>query len=158
MESSRKPFFDKKNAAKNWTFRWRLQCLARWEQRSAQIIQQNSPTQSMHCIVEAHESTRKRLESTLPRNHEDHIAEKGFNSTSHYHLVHNFIPMPQAMNIPDAKAAVDKERKKLQKLPAWQLDKVKSKKGSSKKHKKRKESPLCCTDGHLSLKKCGVRT
>ena len=28
------------------------------------------------CIVEAHESTRKRLESALPRNHEDHIAEK----------------------------------------------------------------------------------
>ena len=28
------------------------------------------------CIVEAHESTRKRLESTLPSNHEDHIAEK----------------------------------------------------------------------------------
>ena len=28
-------------------------------------------------IVEAHESTRKRLESTLPRNSQDHIAEKG---------------------------------------------------------------------------------
>ena len=28
-------------------------------------------------IVEAHESTRKRLESTLTRNHVDHIAEKG---------------------------------------------------------------------------------
>ena len=32
------------------------------------------------------------------------------------------------MKIPDAKAAVDKERKKLQTLPAWQFDKVKSKK------------------------------
>ena len=29
------------------------------------------------CTVEAHEFTRKRLKSTLPRNHEDHIAEKG---------------------------------------------------------------------------------
>ena len=28
-------------------------------------------------FVEAHESTRKRLESSLPRNHQDHIAEKG---------------------------------------------------------------------------------
>ena len=27
----------------------------------------------------------------------------------HYNLVHKFIPMPQAMKIPDAKAAVDKE-------------------------------------------------
>ena len=61
------------------------------------------------CIVEAHESTRKRLESTLTRNHEDHIGEKGFNSFNHYNLVHKFIPMPQAMKIPDAKAAVNEE-------------------------------------------------
>ena len=36
--------------------------------------------------------------------------------------------MPQAMKIPDAKAAVDKEWEKLAKLPAWQLNKVKGKK------------------------------
>ena len=36
--------------------------------------------------------------------------------------------MPQAMKIPDAKAAVDKEWKKLETIPAWQLDKVKCKK------------------------------
>ena len=29
------------------------------------------------CILEAHESTRKRLESTLPRNHDDCIAVEG---------------------------------------------------------------------------------
>ena len=28
------------------------------------------------CIVEAHDSTRKRLESTLPKDHEDHISER----------------------------------------------------------------------------------
>ena len=39
----------------------------------------------------------------------DHIAGKGFTSMSHYNLVHKFIPMPQVMKIPDAKAAVDKE-------------------------------------------------
>ena len=76
------------------------------------------------CIVEAHESTRKRLESTLPRNHEDHITDKEFNSTR-YSLLHKFIPMPQAMKIPDA---VDKECEKLEKMPAWQLNKVRSKK------------------------------
>ena len=32
------------------------------------------------------------------------------------------------MQIPDAKAAVDKEWKKLETIPAWQLEKVKSKK------------------------------
>ena len=36
--------------------------------------------------------------------------------------------MPQAMKIPEAKAAVDKEWKKLEKIPAWDLTKVRSKK------------------------------
>ena len=44
-------------------------------------------------------------------------------------LVHKFIPMPQAMKIPDAKADVDKEWKKLETIPARDLEKVKSKKG-----------------------------
>ena len=60
------------------------------------------------CIVEADESTRKRMEGSVHKNHEDHIAGKGVNSLSHYNLVHKFIPMPQAMKIPDAKAAVEK--------------------------------------------------
>ena len=62
------------------------------------------------CIVEAHESTRKRLESTLPRNDDGHIAEKEFYSLMHHNLVEQFIPMLQAMLIPDAKAAVKKMR------------------------------------------------
>ena len=80
------------------------------------------------CIVEPHESTRKRLECTLLRNHEDHIAEKVFNPVNHYNLVHKFIPMLQAMKIPDAKGAADKEWDKHEKILAWQMDKVKSKK------------------------------
>ena len=39
------------------------------------------------CILEAHESTRKRVGSVLPQDHEDRIAEKGFNPLSHYNLV-----------------------------------------------------------------------
>ena len=39
-----------------------------------------------------------------------------------------FIPMSQAMKIPAAKAAVDKEWGKLEKISAWNLTKVKSKK------------------------------
>ena len=45
------------------------------------------------------------------KKHEDHIAGKGFTSMSHHNSVHKFIPMPQAMKTPDAKAAVDKESK-----------------------------------------------
>ena len=60
------------------------------------------------CIVEAGESTRKRTEGTLDKGDENHIAGRGINSLNHYNLVHKFIPMPQAVNIPDAKAAVVK--------------------------------------------------
>ena len=34
----------------------------------------------------------------------------------------SFIPMPQAMKIPAAKAAVDKEWEKLEKISAWELE------------------------------------
>ena len=70
------------------------------------------------CIVEAGASTRKRMEGTLHKGHEDHFAGRGINSLNHYNLVHKCIPVIQAMNIPDAKAAVDKEREKLEKIPA----------------------------------------
>ena len=60
------------------------------------------------CILEANESTRMRMGNSIPQNHEDHIAGKGENSLQHHNLVHKFIPMPQAMKIPAAKAAVDK--------------------------------------------------
>ena len=50
-----------------------------------------------------------RMGNLIPHNHEDHVAGKGENSLQHYNLVHKFIPMPQAMKIPAAKAAVDKE-------------------------------------------------
>ena len=59
---------------------------------------------------------------------DDHIAGKGENSLQHYNLVHKFILMPQAMKLPAAKAAVDKELEKLEKISAWKLTKVKSKK------------------------------
>ena len=80
------------------------------------------------CILEASESTRMRMGESLPIHHEDHIAGKGNNSLQHYNLVHKFIPMPQAIKIPAAKAAVDKEWEKLEKISAWNLTKVRSKK------------------------------
>ena len=74
------------------------------------------------CILEASESTRLRMEESLPKYHEDHIARQGDNSLQHYNLVHKFIPMPQAMKIPAAEAAVDEVWEKFDKIPAW--DKV----------------------------------
>ena len=88
----------------------------------------NEIKSKLPCILEASESTRLRMGESLPIHHEDHIAGKGENSLQHYNLVHKFIPMPQAMKIPAAKAAVDKEWEKLEKISAWNLTKVKSKK------------------------------
>ena len=64
-----------------------------------------------------------RMEESLPNYHEDHIAGRGNNSLQHYNLVHKFCPMPEAVEIPAAKAAMDKEWEKLEKIPAWNLTK-----------------------------------
>ena len=55
------------------------------------------------------------------------LQEKGDNSLQHYNLVHKFVPMPEALKIPAAKAAVDKECEKLEKISSWNLTKVRSK-------------------------------
>ena len=69
----------------------------------------NKVKTKLACILEADESTRLGMGDSMPHYHQDHIAGIGENSLQHYNLVHNFIPMPQAMKIPAAKAAVDKE-------------------------------------------------
>ena len=97
------------------------------------------------------------MEPSLPKNHEDHSAGKGFTSMTHYNLVRKFISLPHAMKIRDAKAAMDKEWKKLQTIPARQPEKAKNKKETILA-KRQKESPLCCIDGHISPQKRGFRT
>ena len=79
------------------------------------------------CILETSESTRLCMEKSLPEYHEDNMAGKGDNPLQNYNLIHKSILMPQAMRIPAAKAAVDKECEKLEKIPAWELTIVRSK-------------------------------
>ena len=115
----------------NWKHQWLQPCLARhaiktsMERPAARLM---ISSLKFACILEASESTRMRMEDSLPKYHEDHVAGKG---TIHYNitiLVHKFIPKPQAMKIPAAKAAVDKEWEKLEKISAWDITKVISKK------------------------------
>ena len=109
------------------------------------------------CILEASESTRMRMEESLPNYHEDDIAGRGDNSLHHYNLVHKFIPMPQAMKIPAAKAAVDKEWEKLEKVPAWDLTKVRSRSEVVDEAKAEgRESSFCLADGHVSFEECRI--
>ena len=49
------------------------------------------------------------------------------------------MPMRQAMKIPDAKAAVDKEWKKLETIPEWHVRKVKRKKEVIKEAQKKQQ-------------------
>ena len=48
-------------------------------------------------------------QNNINLSHEDFIAAKEVNSLSHYNLVQNLVPIRQAMTIPGAKAAFDKE-------------------------------------------------
>ena len=117
------------------------------------IASEKFPKTVHRCIVEPHESTRRRVESSQPKNHEDHhIAGKGFTSMSQDNLVHKFIPMPQVMKILDAKAAVDKQWKKFETIPAWNLEKVKSKKEvilEAQRDKKKVHFATLMDIGHL---------
>ena len=86
-------------------------CLKKLRETVSESDESNTIQNTKHAwIVEAHGSTP-------PKDHEDHIAGKGYKSISHYILVHKFLPMPQAMKIPDAKAAAHKEWKKLETMP-----------------------------------------
>ena len=76
-----------------------------WENRG----KSNEMKSKLACILEASESTRLRMGESLPNHHEDHIAGKGDISLQQHNLVHKFIPMPQAIEIPSANAGVDKE-------------------------------------------------
>ena len=81
--------------------------------------------------IDVSRTTRTNLDVMQERHIDDYwniIAGKGYNSLQHYNLVHKLFPMPQARKIPAAKAAVDKEWEKLEKIPAWNLTNVRSKK------------------------------
>ena len=67
----------------------------------------NTIKRKLACILEVHESTRMRMGNSMPHYHEDHVAEKGENHYSTTIWFHKFIPMPQALKILAAKAAVD---------------------------------------------------
>ena len=67
------------------------------------------------CVDDTDESTRPRLEGAGHTTHQEHITAKGTNSITHYSLVHQFITMPQALKILDAKAAAKNEWEKLRK-------------------------------------------
>ena len=77
----------KKTRGENWKDLWQPSCsekeMIQMGSRMClhnQTASEQTPTTICGCIVEAHESTRQQVESSQTKNHEDHIAGKGFNS------------------------------------------------------------------------------
>ena len=107
------------------------------------------------CILEADESTRMRMGNSIPHHQKGHIEGKSENSLQHYNLVHKFIPMPQAMKIPAAKAAVDKRWEKLEKISVWGLAGVWSKKEVTDEARMSGATVhFASFNGHMSSEKC----
>ena len=105
--------------ARNWKHQWLPLCLAKLL-RTIRIV-------GMVHILEASESTRLRMGESLSTHHEDHIAGKGDNSLQHYNLVHNF-SYASSNEDTRSKGSSGQGMGKLEKISAWNLTKVRSKK------------------------------
>ena len=65
--------------------------------------------------------------------------------------------MPQAMKIPAAKAAVNKEWEQLEKILAWDITKVRNKSEVIDESKDEgHQSSFCLSDGYLSFEECRI--
>ena len=114
----------------NWKDLWLPRCRVKDSQASRKRMQRRRlamKRSSKQCMVVWWNLTSPRgSEQNLcsPKHMKIALLEKGFTFMKHYNLVSKFIPMPHPMKIPDAKAAVDKEWKKLETIPAWDLKKM----------------------------------
>ena len=121
MKSENTPW---KTLVESWKFRCQQQCLVKQQYIAAVKTCRNIGKHETKyaCIVDADEKKYRKDIMKITS------LQKGMNSLSHENLVHKFIPMLQALKLPDAKAAVENEWEKLEKIPAWQLTKVRNKK------------------------------
>ena len=102
-----------KPLVESWMFRCQQQCLAKYLKNSGRKHRNIGKRRTRFlCVVDADGSTRPRLEGAGHKPHQDHVTAKGMNSMIRYSLVRKFIPMPQALKKPDAKAVVEKEWEK----------------------------------------------
>ena len=94
-----------------WKRQWLLFCLARQARRVRKVRPVAKPMSSNQNLritwkpVNPQDCIWKNLYRIIMSTT---LQEKGGNSLQHYNLVHKFIPVPQAMKIPAAKAAVEK--------------------------------------------------
>ena len=71
-----------KNAGRKWKHQWLQPCLARHTRKTSMarpVVTTHDFKSKFACVLEASESTRLRMEYSLPNYHEGHIAGKGDN-------------------------------------------------------------------------------
>ena len=93
---------------RNWKHQWLPLCLARLARRARMVARLMISSQNLRVSwkpVNSQDCECKNLYQITMRTF---FSGKGDNSLQHYNLVQKFIPMPQAMKISAAKAAVDK--------------------------------------------------
>ena len=117
------------NFGENWNFRWIRLSFAK--EGSMSETHSSGPPQETECrglMPRPDSQNEVCMYRGTAQVYETTSCNLRFPEIMKTRLVHKFISMPQAMKIPDAKAAVDKEWKKVETILAWQLGKVKSKK------------------------------
>ena len=111
------------------------------------------------CIIEAHESVRKRNEETQHRDHEDQIAERTFQFVeSSQSCAETFSHTP--CNEDSGRKRRSRERMRKIEGPASKArdDSQKQKRGHRAGAKRRQNSSLCDAHGLMPLQELGVRT
>ena len=111
---------------RNWKRQWLPLCLARQAgtvSMARPVVNPKRSNQNWRVFwkpVNPQEYVWKNIYQITMRTR---LQEEWDNSLQHHNLVHKFIPMPQAMKIPEAKAAVVNECEKLEKDSSVGLDK-----------------------------------
>ena len=76
----------KNSSVESWKFRCQQQSMPCRLQRKPVAQLDNARRNMLVFVVEADESVWIRMEGSQSKNHEDHIAGKGMNPSSHYNL------------------------------------------------------------------------
>ena len=144
---------------RNWKHQWLPLYLARHERRArmerpvARLVISSRNLRVSWKSVNPQDCVRKNLYQITMRTM---LQEEGDNSPQHYNLVHKFIPVSQAMKIPAANAAVDKEWEKLEKISTRNLTTVRSKRGDRWRKDVGRKSSFCIINGHITFEKCWI--
>ena len=151
---------------KSWKDLWHQPCRAKRPPNDItkvvaklEIASEEIPKTFHECIVESHESTRQRLESSQSKNHEDHIAGKGFTSQVMIRFGTQVYSYAASDENSRCKSRSEQGMKKARDDTKMEIGKNQEQKGGfSGSTKSQKESPLCNIDGHMPPQECGVGT